>query len=112
MFVTAIKADGFKNLENVMIEPHPKYNLITGMNAQGKTNLLESIWLMTGCRSFRGSRDRDYIGISRDFMELGINFKDSRRNQNVSYLMARENIKQKNIKLNGVQMRGLCMTLL
>ncbi len=106
MYVTAIKSDGFKNLSDVMIKPHPKYNLITGMNAQGKTNLLESIWLMTGCRSFRGSRDRDYIGIDRDFMELGIEFNDNRRKQTVSYLMSRENIKLKNIKLNGVQLKG------
>lgn len=106
MFVTAIKADGFKNLDDVMIKPHPKYNLITGMNAQGKTNLLESIWLMTGCRSFRGSRDRDYIGINRNLMELGINFDDGRRIQNISYIMSRDNIKIKNIKLNGVHMKG------
>lgn len=106
MHVTTIKSDGFKNLNEVMINPHPKYNLITGMNAQGKTNLLESIWLMTGCRSFRGSKDRDYIGIDREFMELGIEFSDSRRKQTVSYIMSRENIKHKNIKLNGVQIKG------
>ncbi len=106
MYVTAIKADGFKNLDNVVINPHPKYNLITGMNAQGKTNLLESIWLMTGCRSFRGSRDRDYIGIDRDIMNIGINFKDSRRTQTISYIMSRDNIKLKKIKLNGVELKG------
>ncbi|MGN0613593.1 MAG: DNA replication/repair protein RecF [Porcipelethomonas sp.] len=106
MFVTAIKADGYKNLENVFIEPHPKYNLIIGMNAQGKTNLLESIWLMTGCRSFRNSRERDYIGIDRDLMEIGIKFDDGRRIQSVSYLMARDNIRSKNIRLNGVQLKG------
>ena len=59
MFVTELKADGYKNLNGVLIKPHPEYNLITGMNAQGKTNLIEAIWLMTGCRSFSGSRDRD-----------------------------------------------------
>ena len=48
MFVTELKADGYKNLSSVLIKPHPEYNLITGMNAQGKTNLIEAIWLMTG----------------------------------------------------------------
>ena len=106
MYVTAIKADKFKNLENVMIEPHPKYNIITGMNAQGKTNLLESIWLMTGCRSFRGSKDRDHIGIGKPFMEIGIGFDDGRRIQTIDYKMSRENIRKKDITLNGVSIKG------
>lgn len=74
MYVTAVKANGYKNLKNAVISPHPEYNLITGMNAQGKTNLLEAIWLMTGCRSFRGSKDRDYISIDGNIMELGMHF--------------------------------------
>ena len=106
MFVTAIKADKFKNLENVLIEPHPKYNIITGMNAQGKTNLLESIWLMTGCRSFRGSKDKDHIGIGKPFMEIGIGFDDGRRVQTIDYRMSRENIRKKDITLNGVNIKG------
>ncbi len=106
MHITAVTADGFKNLEKVFIEPHPNYNVITGMNAQGKTNLLESIWLMTGCRSFRGSKDRDYIGIEKPYMEIGIRFDDGRRSQSVSYVMAKDNIREKNIKLNGVSLKG------
>ncbi len=106
MHIKAITANGYKNLENVLIEPHPEYNVITGMNAQGKTNLLESIWLMTGCRSFRGSKERDYIGIEKQYMEIGMRFDDGRREQSIKYAMTRENRGQKNIKLNGVQMKG------
>ncbi len=106
MHITAISCDGYKNLNKVFIEPHPCYNVITGMNAQGKTNLLESLWLMTGCRSFRGSKDKDYIGIDKPHMEIGIRFDDGRRIQSVKYAMARDNVKQKNIKLNGVPLKG------
>ena len=101
MYVTAVKANGYKNLKNAVISPHPEYNLITGMNAQGKTNLLEAIWLMTGCRSFRGSKDRDYISIDGNIMELGMAFYDGRRTQKIEYSMSRENIRDKKIKLNG-----------
>ena len=90
MYVKAITADGFKNLEKVFIEPHPEYNIITGMNAQGKTNLLESIWLMTGCKSFRGSKDRDFVGIEKPFMEIGMKFDDGRRTQSISCSLAKE----------------------
>lgn len=106
MKVTSLVVDGFKNLEEIFIKPHSEYNLITGMNAQGKTNLIEAIWLMTGCRSFRGSKDRDYIGISKRNMNIGISFDNGRRIQKISYAMSRENIKEKNIKLNGVPQKG------
>lgn len=106
MHIKAITADGFKNLEKVLIEPHPEYNVITGLNAQGKTNLLESIWLMTGCRSFRGSREKDFIGMDKQFMEIGISFDDGRRVQSASYAMSKENTKLKNITLNGVSLKG------
>ena len=106
MYITAIMSDGFKNLEDIFIKPHPEYNVITGMNAQGKTNLLESIWLMTGCRSFRGSREKDYIGIDKQHMEIAVKFNDGRRTQSVSYGMTRDNVKSKNIKLNGVPLKG------
>lgn len=106
MYVTAVKAHGYKNLKNVMINPHPEYNLITGMNAQGKTNLLEAVWLMTGCRSFRGSKDRDYICIDGSLMELGMAFYDGRRTQKIEYAMSRENIRDKKIRLNGVPIKG------
>ena len=36
-------------------------NVIYGRNAQGKTNLLEAVWLFTGGRSFRGARDGELV---------------------------------------------------
>ena len=52
MRITRLEADGFKNLCEIALEPDASYNLILGENAQGKTNLLEAIWALTGCRSF------------------------------------------------------------
>ena len=48
MKLTALSVDGFKNLKGVSLIPDPSYNLILGENAQGKTNLLEAIWTLTG----------------------------------------------------------------
>lgn len=106
MIVNVIAADGFKNLEEVLIKPHEKYNLITGMNAQGKTNLIEAVWLLTGCKSFRGSKDREFIGIDKDKMSIGVRFRDERREQMISYALSRENLKERCINLNGVKLGG------
>lgn len=41
-------------------------NIIFGENAQGKTNLLEAIWLFTGAKSFRGARDNSFICLNKE----------------------------------------------
>ena len=56
MIITYAEIDGFKNLSGVSFAPDPKYNIILGPNAQGKTNLLEAMWILSGCKSFRGSK--------------------------------------------------------
>lgn len=75
MRLTALSADGFKNLESVSLIPDPSYNLILGENAQGKTNLLEAIWALTGCRSFRGTRERDYLPFSGGNLQVEAKFR-------------------------------------
>lgn len=79
--------------------------MITGRNAQGKTNLIEAIWLMTGCRSFRGTRERDYIGFDKDYAEINLSFRDNSRTQKITFRICR-GIKEKKILLNGVQCSG------
>jgi len=44
-----------------MIEPHSRFNLLAGDNAQGKTNFLEAIYLIACLRSFKGCRSREMI---------------------------------------------------
>ena len=81
MRLTSITADGFKNLKQVQFQPCPYYNLIIGENAQGKTNFLEAVWMMTGCRSFRGTRERDYLSTDGTPLHVEITFDDGRREQ-------------------------------
>lgn len=55
MHVLALAADGFRNLNRVLLQPHPRFNVLFGDNGQGKTNLLEAIYLLATLRSFRTS---------------------------------------------------------
>lgn len=57
MLIKKVSASGFRNLSPFTIEPHSKMNVIWGENAQGKTNLIETIWLFTGAKSFRTNKD-------------------------------------------------------
>ena len=102
MVITKISADGFKNLKKVEIYPHEKMNIFCGKNAQGKTNLIEAIWLCSGVRSFRNTKDREMIDINGQFMNIDISFKNSFRSQDIHFAMARTNVREKNVSLNGV----------
>ncbi len=102
MYITEFSADGFRNLHAVRMQPDPRFNLIIGDNAQGKTNLLDAIWLMTGCRNFHGAKERHYLGFDADFFVCDMKFHDDRREQRISYSMQRGLQKNRKITINGV----------
>ncbi len=106
MRVLSLEADGYKNLRGVQLEAHPSLNLILGNNAQGKTNLLESVWICTGCRSFRGTKDRDLIHLKMPAMHVKLRFQDKKRVQEIEMRMQRGEGRQKKILLNRVPIVG------
>lgn len=61
MKVLNISLKNFRNIEDAFISPCEGMNVICGENAQGKTNLLEAIWLFTGAKSFRNSKDKEFV---------------------------------------------------
>ncbi len=50
-----LKIKNFRNLERLELEPNRRFNIISGHNGMGKTNLLEAIYLLGALRSFRTS---------------------------------------------------------
>jgi DNA replication and repair protein RecF len=59
--VLALEAVDFRNLERVLLEPHPRFNVLAGENGQGKTNLLEAVYLLGTLRSFRASKTEELV---------------------------------------------------
>jgi DNA replication and repair protein RecF len=104
MRLTKISLDGFKNLEDVTFTPDSGYNIISGENAQGKTNLLEALWMFTGCRSFRGTKERDYLSFSGKPLHAEVRFHDGRREQTLLCTMSAQS-REKKITCNGVPVR-------
>lgn len=71
----------FRNLRSGELLPCPGGNVICGNNAQGKTNLLEGMWLFTGERSFRGAKDADLIRRGAPRAEIRLSFDAAGREQ-------------------------------
>lgn len=105
MKLTAIHVDGFKNLKQLHFCPGAHYNLIIGENAQGKTNFLEAIWMMTGCRSFRGTRERDYLCTDGSPLHVQIAFDDSRREQVLTCDM--QSVKDRRFTCNAIPVQKM-----
>ena len=103
MIITHFSADGYKNLNGVDISPDESLNVFCGKNAQGKTNLIEAMWLCTGCKSFRLARDRSFIGFDKEKASVKTDFKDSFRPQEIFFEIRKNHLKEKNITLNGVK---------
>lgn len=61
MRLTSLFIAGFRNIESIKFAPGRHFNLIYGYNGQGKTNLLEALYLLGNPRSFRNARLPDYI---------------------------------------------------
>ncbi len=59
--IKTLSLENFRNIKRCQLSFCDGINVITGENGQGKTNLIESLWLLTGAKSFRGSKDRDLI---------------------------------------------------
>ncbi len=104
MIVERFFCENFRNLKNIEIEPCPNINLIYGQNAQGKTNLLEGLWLFTGLRSFRGTKDAELKSIDcgeNDRTKLGLRFFGGERHQEAEILIE----KKRKAFLNGVELK-------
>lgn len=82
MIIKGLKYENFRNLKDNHIIPCDKMNVIIGDNGQGKTNLLESIWMFNGVRSFRGSKDKELIAFGKRTAKIEIKFFSEERLQN------------------------------
>ncbi len=66
MRILSLKLRDFRNIEYMDIYPSEEMNVIYGENAQGKTNIIESLWLLTGAKSFRGAKDEELKKFNKD----------------------------------------------
>ncbi len=81
MIVKSLEFSSFRNLKDNTIYPSEGINIIFGDNAQGKTNLLEAIWLFSGGHSFRGSKESEFLSFGEKKAELSLTFFSQEREQ-------------------------------
>lgn len=87
MYVQKIKLENFRNYEKEQIEFDKNVNIIYGDNAQGKTNILESIFVCSLGKSFRTNKDKELINKDKDFSKIEMISQKEDRDINIKFEM-------------------------
>ena len=103
MYISSLELADFRNIVSLHMEFSQGTNILYGENAQGKTNILESLYMISTTKSHRGVRDRDMIrfGVEEShirslIMKGGIDYRVD--------MHLRKN-KSKGIAINGQRIR-------
>ena len=70
MRLLSLEVTNYRNIASASLTPGRELTVICGNNGQGKTNLLEAIWLLTGGKSFRGGKDAELVRRGEPFAVL------------------------------------------
>jgi DNA replication and repair protein RecF len=100
MYFKEIKLRDFRNYGEEKTTFHPKVNIITGDNAQGKTNLLEALYMMSLAKSFRTAKDNEMIGFGKINAQISTTSSKYDRLLELEILIEEG---QKSIRIDGVK---------
>ena len=103
MWIKKIKISNFRNYKNAEINLNNKINIFYGENAQGKTNIIESIYLCSIGKSFRTSKEKEMIKFGEENSNIEIDYEKSDREGNISINIGQ----RKNIFVNKIKIKKL-----
>ncbi|MCR5835086.1 MAG: DNA replication/repair protein RecF [Lachnospiraceae bacterium] len=103
MKVKKIELSNYRNYESLLLEPDGDTNILYGDNAQGKTNILESIYLCSTGKSHRGNKDKEIIRFGED--EAHIKMFVEKKEKNFRIDMHLKKNRAKGIAVNGIPVK-------
>lgn len=103
MIVESIKLNHFRNYDALELSFDGGTNLFYGDNAQGKTNILESVYLCGTTRSHKGSKDKEVIHFGEEEAHICMTIKKNEASYRIDMHLKKN--KTKGIAINGVRVR-------
>ena len=108
MYIKSLELKNYRNYESLCINISPGTNILYGDNAQGKTNILEALYLAGTTKSHRGSKDREIIQFDRE--EAHIRMMVERNGSTHKIDMHLKKNKAKGIAIDGIPIRKAAET--
>lgn len=110
MYIENIKISNFRNLENCNLNFNNKLNIFMGNNAQGKTNIVEAIYLLAYGKSFRTIKDLELLKFEEDYFFIQADITTNNRKYKINISYSKKDNK-KYIKINDIIQKKLSMLL-
>ena len=103
MWINKIKINNFRNYEQQEIKLGKNINIFYGENAQGKTNIIEAIFLCSMGKSFRAKKDKEMILLNKESATIEVEFEKSDRDGKIKIELSNK----KNVYVNGIKIKKL-----
>lgn len=99
MYIKNIKLNNFRNYSNQEIQLDKGINIFFGDNAQGKTNILESIFLCAIGKSFRAKKEKELIKMDEEKATVEVEFEKIDRDGKIKIELS----SKKDVFINGIK---------
>ena len=103
MYVESLNINNYRNYDELFIMFDKNTNILYGDNAQGKTNILESIYMAATTKSHRGSKDREIIKIGEEESHIRLCIKKSDISHRIDMHLRKS--KNKGVAIDGLPIR-------
>jgi len=97
--------ENFRNIENASLDFSPETTLIFGNNAEGKTNVIEALYMFAHSKSFRRARERDLIKFGEEEAKLKAVFEEKGKECTFEIKISRKN--GKTFFYNGIRLEKM-----
>ena len=103
MYIDNLKIQNFRNYKYQDINFENRINIFYGDNAQGKTNILEAIFISSFGKSFRTNKDKEIIKMGENYLKIQSHFQKKDRDGEIKVEIS----DKKNVYLNDVKLKKL-----
>ena len=103
MYIKKIKLKNFRNYEEQQIELDKRINTFFGNNAQGKTNIIEAIFLCAMGKSFRTKKEKELVKFEKKYSSIEIDYAREDREGKIKIEIG----DKKNIFINNIKIKKL-----
>ena len=103
MWIKKIKINKFRNYNYQEINLEKKINIFYGENAQGKTNIIEAIFLSSMGKSFRAKKDKEMIMLGKESSNIELEYEKKDRDGKIKIELGNKKI----VYINGIKIKKL-----
>lgn len=103
MYIEKLKLKNYRNYNEIEVNFDKNINILYGNNAEGKTNLLESIYMCSTSKSHKNSKENEIINFNEKEAHIKIFFKKENLNKDIIIDIQLNKESKKGIAVNGVK---------